>query len=91
MRTSNIAAAALALRASSDRAPQARRRLAAEAGEADAARVASLWPAPARQCAAPVYLELPAPAMFGMLFQVSWPAQPRALGLRRRQCGPMAA
>ena len=40
-----------------------------------AARIAALWPAPTRQCVAPpVYLELPAPVLFGMLFQVSWPA-----------------
>jgi hypothetical protein len=40
--------------------------------------LASLWPAPTRQCvAAPLYLELPAPAMFGMLFQVIWPGRPR--------------
>ena len=45
-----------------------------------AARIAALWPAPTRQCAAPpVYLELPAPVLFGMLFQVSWPAPGAAL------------
>jgi hypothetical protein len=40
------------------------------------ALLASLWPAPTLQCvAAPLFVELPAPAVFGMVFHVSWPAR----------------
>lgn len=50
-----------------------------------AALIASLWPEPARQCVArPRYDALPAPAVFGRLHAVSWPAanDARALQLR---------
>jgi len=39
------------------------------------ALLASLWPAPTLQCvAAPHFVELPAPAVFGIVFRVTWPA-----------------
>jgi hypothetical protein len=52
----------------------------------EAALIASLWP-PARQCViAPLYEELPAPAVFGMLYKVNWtaPASEDARALQER-------
>jgi hypothetical protein len=83
-----MALTALALRAAPTRPPQAERRLVPAVDDADAAfldraavshqraaLIASLWPAPTRQCIVPpLYVELPAPALFGMVFRVDWRA-----------------
>lgn len=85
MRRLDIAMTALALRISPRKPPEYERLLAPAWDEPDAAwldrtaisqqraaLIASLWPEPARQCvAAPVFLQLPAPAVFGAVFQVS--------------------
>ena len=102
MRGFDIALTAMALRASATRPPEAKRELVPAVDDLDrasldraaishchAALVASLWPAPARQCVArPRYLALGAPAVFGVVYQVSWPAAPtedaRALQARLR-------
>lgn len=101
MRAMEIALAAFALRASPTRPPEAERRLVPAVDDANAdqldrasisqqraALIASLWPEPTRQCVArPLYLELPAPAVFGMVFQVAWgapAADARALQTRLR-------
>jgi hypothetical protein len=91
VRAFDIAMATLALRASAPRPPKAERRLIPAIDDADAAmlnrealpqdraaRVASLWPPPTRQCVAPaVYAQLAAPAAFGSIYQVTWaPAPP---------------
>jgi hypothetical protein len=76
---------ALALRASPTQPPKHERRLVPAVDDAGAAMldrealsrqraalIASLWPE-ARSCVVPaLYLELPAPAMFGVAFRVSW-------------------
>jgi hypothetical protein len=108
MRALDIALAAAALRTSAAKPAQAERRLVPAHDEPDAALldrcaisqqraalVASLWPPPTRQCvAAPVFVELPAPAMFGAAFRVNWPAEPvlgaRALQARLGQVFPAA-
>ena len=85
MRAFDMALTALALRASATRPPKHERRLVPAIDDADAAMldrdalnqqraalIASLWPE-ARPCVVPaLYLELPAPAMFGVAFRVSW-------------------
>jgi hypothetical protein len=92
VRALDIALAALALRTSTTKPPQTVRRLLPALDDADAALldrdavpqeraalIASLWPAPTRQCVArPLHLELPAPAVFGRLLRVSWPGAPGA-------------
>jgi hypothetical protein len=101
MRAFDIALAAFALRASPTQPPKPQPRLVPAIDDADdamldraalpheqAALIVSLWP-PARQCVVvPVYAELPAPALFGAMFRVSWPAVPaedaRALQARLR-------
>lgn len=101
MRAMDMALTALALRASPTRPPETERRLVPAVDDANsdqldraaisqqrAALIASLWPEPTRQCIAPpLYLELPAPAVFGMLCQVAWRApvaDARALQSRLR-------
>ncbi len=88
MRGFDIALTAMALRASATRPPEAKRELVpavddldrasldrAAISHAQAALISSLWPAPARQCLArPRYVALPAPAVFGVMYQVSWQA-----------------
>jgi hypothetical protein len=85
MRTLDIALAAFALRALPAQQAKTWRRPVAAVDDADAALldraalsqqraalIASLWP-PARQCVvAPVYAELPAPALFGCVYRVTW-------------------
>ena len=85
MRKLDIALAAFALRASPPQEKKPERRLIPAVDDAEkamldraalshqhAAMIASLWP-PARQCViAPLYEALPAPAMFGMMYRVSW-------------------
>jgi len=92
VRAMDKALAALALRASPTLPSQRERRLVPAVDDADAALldraaishqraalIASLWPWPAGQCMArPVFSELPAPAVFGALFQVSLPTPPEA-------------
>lgn len=57
-----------------------------------AALIASLWPEPSRQCVArPRYEELPAPAVFGRLQAVSWPAESDARALQARLQSVFAA
>lgn len=87
MRAIDTALAVFALRASATQPAKTERRLvpavdAAAAAVLDrgalphqrTALIASLWP-PARQCVvAPVYAELAAPALFGEVYRVSWPA-----------------
>lgn len=99
MRALDIALAAFALRAAPARPEKPQRKRAAAVDQPNAAAldrgaiaheraalVASLWPAPARQCVvAPLYLELPAPAMLGAMFRLNWPmpwADARALQAR---------
>lgn len=91
MRTVDIALTALAVRTARPEAPATPRPVLSaldDAGHAlldraaiahdKAALIASLWP-PARPCAVrSVFAELPAPAVFGMAFQVSWGEAPRA-------------
>lgn len=86
MRGFDIALTAMALRASATRPPEAKRELVPAVDDLDRASldraalsqqhtalVASLWPAPARQCVArPRYVALAAPAVFGVVYQVSW-------------------
>jgi hypothetical protein len=88
VRAFDIALAALALRASSARPPRAERKLIPAVDGVDAATlnktalpqvrmalVASLWPAPTRQCVIPpIYVMLPAPAAFGSVLTLSWAA-----------------
>jgi len=101
MRAFDIALAVFALRASPTQPRQPQQRLAPAIDDADAAMldraalpheqaamIVSLWP-PARQCVvAPIYAELPAPALFGTLFRLTWPPVPvedaRALQARLR-------
>jgi hypothetical protein len=85
VRAFDMVLAALVLRASPARPPKHERRLVPAVDDADAAMldrdalnrqhaalIASLWPE-ARPCVVPaLYLELPAPAMFGVAFRVSW-------------------
>jgi len=92
MRGFEIAMASLALRASPTRPQKHERRLIPAIDDADAAMldraaishqraalIASLWPAPTRQCVAwPSFEELAAPAIFGAVFRVSWPFAPEA-------------
>jgi hypothetical protein len=103
MRALDIAIATLALRASAPQPPTHERRLVPVVDDANAAQldraaipqeraalVASLWPE-ARPCSVrPVYEQLPAPALFGVVFQVTWMA-PRpaedARGLQDRLAG----
>jgi hypothetical protein len=105
----DVAVAAMALRTSPTKPPEAERELVPAVDEPDAALldrcaisqqraalVASLWPPPTRQCvAATVFVELPAPATFGMLFRVSWQAETvvdaRALQTRLKQAFPALA
>lgn len=91
MRALDIAFAVLALRASATRPATHKRRLVPAVGDAHAAMldrsaiahdraalIASLWPAPTRQCVAPPRYEMVrAPAMLGALTPVSW-AGPQA-------------
>jgi hypothetical protein len=102
VRALDIALAALTLRALPTQSPKAQRLVVPLVGDADAivldraaiphqhaALIASLWPAPTRQCvASPRYQELPAPALFGVVYRVSWPPPPiedaRALQARLR-------
>lgn len=90
MRRIDVALTTLALRTSAAQPPKAERRLVPAVDDPDllslnrgatplqrAAMIASLWPAPTRQCVAgPVFAQLPAPAIFGVVFRVSWPALP---------------
>lgn len=90
MRRLDVALTALALRSAPTEPPRPERELVPAVDDPDllslnrsavpqarAALIASLWPAPTRQCvAAPDFAELAAPAVFGMVFRVSWPAQP---------------
>lgn len=92
MRTIDIALTSLALRASQTRAPEHERELVPSQDDASqatldraaishqrAALVASLWPGPTRQCVTPAeYRMLPAPAAFGQVYRLSWPAPPSA-------------
>jgi hypothetical protein len=92
VRRLDIAMTALALRASGPKPPAAAPQLIPawdEPGAAwlnrtaiahqRAALIASLWPEPTRQCVArPVFEQLPAPAVFGRVFSVSWVARQTA-------------
>ena len=107
MKAFDIILAALALRASPAQQRKPQPRLVPAVDDADAAMldraalpqqraalIASLWP-PARQCVVrPVFGELPAPAIFGIAFRVSWPPKPmadaRALQARLRAAFPPA-
>jgi hypothetical protein len=85
VRAFDMALTALALRASATRPPKHERRLVPAIDDADAAMldrdalnqqraalIASLWPE-GRPCLVPaLYLQLPAPALFGAAFCVSW-------------------
>ncbi len=100
MRRLDIAMTTLALRTSETKPPEHEQLLlpaldgpgAALLGRSTishqhAALIASLWPEPARQCVArPRYEALPAPAVFGRLHLISWPAaasaDARALQMR---------
>jgi hypothetical protein len=87
LRALDIALATFALRSSAAKPAERQRSLVPAVDDADAATldraaipyeeaalIASLWP-PARQCViAPLYEELPAPAVFGMLYRVDWAA-----------------
>lgn len=100
MRALDIALASLALRVSPPQPPKHERRLVPAIDDATretldrravpesrAALIASLWPAPTRQCVAPpVYVELAAPAQFGRLNLVAWgaPARVDARALQAR-------
>lgn len=98
MRRFDIAMTALALRASAAKAPTHEALIAPALDEPGAAildrnrlshqraaLIASLWPEPARQCVArPRYVALPAPAIFGSLFRVSWSVKADARALQRR-------
>ena len=72
----HVALTDLPPRAASAGAPRAERALADDDRAAQrGALLASLWPAPTLQCvAAPLFVELPAPAVFGTAFLVSWSA-----------------
>ena len=92
VRAMNVAVAALALRTAPASSSQRQRRLVPAVDGADAALlgrtmlsqqraalIASLWPAPTRQCVTPPLFELlPSPAAFGALIQVSWRPPPPA-------------
>ena len=96
MRAFDMVLTALALRASATRPPKHERRLVPAIDDADAAMlnrdalnrqhaalIASLWPE-ARPCVVPaLYQELPAPAMFGVAFRVSWQWQEHDLHASR--------
>jgi hypothetical protein len=85
LRAFDIAIATLALRTSATQPPKRERRLVPAVDDANpahldrtaipqerAAMVASLWEE-ARPCAVrPVYAQLPAPAQFSMVYQVTW-------------------
>jgi len=85
VRAFDMVLAALALGASPPRRPKHERRLVPAIDGADAATldrdalnhqraalIASLWPE-ARPCVVPaLYVQLPAPALFGAAFRVSW-------------------
>ena len=85
MRALDMVLTALALRASAPQPPKHERRLVPAIDDADAvtldrdalnrqhaALIASLWPE-GRPCLVPaLYLQVPAPAMFGVAFRVSW-------------------
>lgn len=108
MKAFDIILAALALRASPAKQEKPEPRLVPAVDDADAAMldraalpqqrtalIASLWP-PARQCIVrPVFSELPAPAIFGLTFRISWQSKPtadaRALQERLRAAFPLAA
>jgi hypothetical protein len=91
VRARDIALTALALRTSHTRPPKSERRLVPAVDEPNAAKldrdalnmsraalIASLWPRPGL-CALPAdYPQLGAPALFGMMFAVTWhpPAEP---------------
>jgi hypothetical protein len=91
LRTFDIAVTALALRAAATRPEERERELVPAVDEPNtamldraaisherAALIASLWPAPTRQCVAPpVFEELPAPAMFGATYRVTLPGVPQ--------------
>jgi len=91
MRKLDIALAAFALRSSPTQEAKPERRLIPAVDDAEkavldraalshqhAAMIASLWP-PARQCVvAPIYAELAAPALFGAVYCITWPAIPAA-------------
>jgi len=102
MRGFDMAMTALALRISPRKPPLRQRSLAPAVDEPDAAwldraalsqqraaLVSSLWPEPARQCvAAPVFSQLPAPAVLGRVTAISWPVgqcDARALQARLAQ------
>ena len=106
MRAFDMALTALALRASPTQPPTHERRLVPAVDDANAdqldraaipqeraAMVASLWPE-ARPCAVrSVFAQLPAPAQFGAVFQVTWtpPAEDaRALQARLAAVFPRA-
>jgi hypothetical protein len=107
MKAFDMILAALALRASPAKPQQAPVRLVPAIDDADnamldraalpqqrAALIASLWP-PARQCVVPpVFSELPAPAIFGASFRISFLTKPqqdaRALQARLHAAFPLA-
>lgn len=92
MRRFEIAMTTLVLRASPTKPPEHAHELApavdkpaaalldrSTISQQHAALVASLWPEPVRQCVArPRYEAQAAPAIFGRLHAVSWPAGPHA-------------
>lgn len=104
MRPFDIALAALTLRTAPARPPQFERLLVPAQDEPDAALldrqalpqqqaalIASLWPEPTRQCAAaPVYLMLAAPAVFGRLTPFAWTAA-SGVQLPQAKAAPAAA
>jgi hypothetical protein len=108
LRTFDIAVTTLALRAAPTKPEERERQLVPAVDEANAAMldraaisheraalIASLWPAPTRQCvAAPVFEELPAPAIFGATYRVTLPGVPqldaRALQQRLNAAFPRA-
>lgn len=81
----DVALATIALRTSATKPEERQRALIPAVDDADAptldrasisheeaALIASLWP-PARQCMiGPLYQQLPAPAVFGMLYRIDW-------------------
>jgi hypothetical protein len=85
VRAFDMVLTALALQASATRPPKHERRLVPAIDDADpatldrdalnqqrAALIASLWPE-ARPCVVPaLYVQLPAPALFGAAFRVAW-------------------
>lgn len=87
LRAFDVALATFALRSSETKPDERQRTLIPAVDDADAptldraaisheeaALIASLWP-PARQCViGPLYEQLPAPAVFGMLYKVNWAA-----------------